>query len=107
VGHVIDAERVFAYRAFRFGRNDKTPLTGFEQDDYVRIGGFDSRSLSSLVSEFDHVRRATLDLLDGLDEEAWNRRGVASNFEISVRALAWVMAGHEIHHKKIIREKYL
>lgn len=107
VGHVIDGERVFAYRALRFARNDKTPLPGFEQDDYVRYGAFDNCRLSDLASELKSVRQATLFLFKHLDEDAWKRRGVANDDEVSVRALAYIIAGHELHHREILRTRYL
>jgi uncharacterized damage-inducible protein DinB len=107
IGHVIDSERIFAYRALRFGRGDSTPLSGFEQDDYVRGGGFSDRSLSDLAEEYEHVRRATISLLANLDDEAWSRRGSANDNEISVRALAFIIAGHERHHVEILRTRYL
>ena len=107
IGHVIDGERVFAYRALRFARGDATPLAGFEQDDYVRGGAFDKRSLSDLADEYEHVRRATISLFSNLDEEAWSRRGLANNNESSVRALAFIIAGHERHHAEILRTRYL
>lgn len=107
IGHLIDAERIFGYRALRFARNDQTPLSGFEQDDYVVEGGFGERSLSDLASEYEHVRRANICLLRGLRSEAWDRRGTASDNQISVRALAYIIAGHELHHMQIIRTKYL
>jgi hypothetical protein len=107
VGHVIDAERIFAYRALRVGRNDKTPLPGFEENDYVIFGNFENRTVTDLANEFAHVRTATLDLLGQFSEEAWLRTGIANAFDISVRALAWVIAGHELHHREILRTRYL
>jgi hypothetical protein len=107
LGHLIDAERVFSYRALRFARNDGTPLASFEQDDYVRAGGFDDRPLGDLIEEFVCVRRATVWLFRPLSAEAWMRRGVASGNPVSVRALAYVIAGHELHHRRVLREKYL
>jgi uncharacterized damage-inducible protein DinB len=107
LGHIIDSERIFSYRALRFARNDQTPLPGYEQDDYVREGHFDNRQWSDLVDEFEMVRRATLGLLRSLDEEAWLRRGTANESEVTVRALCFIMAGHETHHMGIIRERYL
>ncbi len=107
IGHVIDGERIFGHRAFRFARNDQAPLPGFEQDDYVRAANFDNRQLSDLADEFEHVRRANLFVLRSLDNEAWLRRGTASEAEVSVRALAYIMAGHETHHLRILRERYL
>jgi uncharacterized damage-inducible protein DinB len=106
LGHVCDSERVFAYRALRFSRGDSTPLAGFEQDDYVRNGPFANRSLEDLIEEFIAVRRATLSLLRNLDEVAWMRRGVANKNEVTVRALAYIIAGHELHHRRILQEKY-
>jgi hypothetical protein len=107
IGHVIDAERIFAYRALRFARNDKTPLPGFEQDDYMPYANFAERELSSLLHEFEHVRRASLDLFRHLDAEGWQRRGIASGGEFTVRAMAYITAGHEIHHRTILKAKYL
>ena len=107
IGHVIDSERIFAYRALRFGRGDATPLSGFEQDDYVRGADFDKRTLSDLADEYEQVRRATISLFANLDESAWNRRGAANNNEVSVRGLAFIVAGHERHHVEILRTRYL
>jgi hypothetical protein len=107
VGHVIDAERIFAYRALRFARNDRTELPGFEQDDYIQHAGFDARSLDDIAQEFEFVRRGNLLMLGHLDGSAWQRRGVASGGEVSVRALAYIMAGHERHHMDILRTRYL
>jgi hypothetical protein len=106
VGHLIDTERVFSYRALRIARNDKTPLAGFEQDDYVKYGPFAQLSLSTLLEEFTLVRKATVALFRALDETAWTRRGVASNNEVTVRALAYMIAGHELHHRRIFQERY-
>jgi hypothetical protein len=106
LGHVCDTERVFAYRALRFARADATPVAGFEQDDYVRNGPFAQRPLADLVEDFIAVRRATLSLLRNLDEAAWPRRGIANKNEVSVRALAYIIAGHELHHRRILEEKY-
>jgi uncharacterized damage-inducible protein DinB len=106
LGHVCDTERVFAYRALRISRADATPLEGFEQDDYVRNGPFANRQLSDVVEDFIAVRRATLSLLRNLDEAAWMRRGIANKNEVTVRALAYIIAGHELHHRSILEEKY-
>jgi hypothetical protein len=106
LGHVCDAERIFAYRALRIARADAKPLEGFEQDDYVRNGPFAQRPLADLVEDFIAVRRATLSLLRDLDEAAWLRRGIANKNEVSVRALAYIIAGHELHHRRILEEKY-
>lgn len=107
IGHIIDSERVFAYRALRFARSDKTPLPGFEQDDYVKNGDFDNRQLSDLAKEYEHVRSASIYLLGQLSEDAWSRTGTANDVEVSVRAIAWILGGHEMHHKEVLRTKYL
>jgi uncharacterized damage-inducible protein DinB len=107
VGHLIDSERIFAYRALRFARNDRTPLSGFEQDDYIRHASLDACTLAALAAEFESVRRATLFLFRHLDAEAWTRRGVANESEMSVRAIAYIIAGHELHHMGILRDRYL
>ena len=106
LGHVADCERIFAYRALRIARNDNTPIEGFEQDDYVRNAPFARLKIADLVTEFTYVRNATLTLLRNLDGEAWLRRGTANKNEVSVRALAWITAGHEIHHRRILEERY-
>ena len=106
LGHVCDTERVFAYRALRIARADATPLEGFEQDDYVRNGPFAQRPLADQGEDFIAVRRAALALLRNLDEAAWLRRGTANKNEVSVRALAYIIAGHELHHRRILEEKY-
>jgi hypothetical protein len=107
IGHLADSERIFAYRALRIARADQTPLSGFEQDDYVKYGGFMERTLADLAEEFAEVRGATIALLGGLDEAAWQRSGVANKNAITVRALAYIIAGHELHHRRILEEKYL
>jgi hypothetical protein len=106
LGHVNDAERIFSYRALRIARGDTTPLSGFEQDDYVRGGGFANRSLADLAEEFAHVRAASVALFRSLGKDAWTLRGVASNHEVSVRAMAFIVAGHELHHRRILEERY-
>ncbi len=107
VGHVIDGERVFAYRALRFARNDATPLPGFEQDDYIPAGNFGARTLRDLADELEAVRQSTLHLFRHLDDAALLRGGVASGNPVTVRALAYIIAGHEAHHRAILREHYL
>jgi hypothetical protein len=106
LGHVCDTERIFAYRALRIARGDQTPIEGFEQDDYVRNGLFARAPLDEIIEDYIAVRRATLTLLRNLDEAAWTRRGVANKNEVSVRALAYIIAGHELHHRRILEEKY-
>jgi hypothetical protein len=107
LGHVIDSERVFAYRALRFGRGDTTPLPGYEQDDFVRGADFNKRSLSDLAEEFEYVRRSTMSLLASLEPSSWDRRGPANDNEVSVRGLAFIMAGHERHHVEVLKSRYL
>ena len=107
VGHIIDSERLFASRALRFARNDPQPLPGFEQDDYVRNSTFEAYPLSELAAELEAVRQSTVLLFKHMDEEAWTRRGIANNAEVSVRALAYIVAGHELHHREILQTRYL
>jgi hypothetical protein len=106
LGHIIDAERVFAYRALRIARGDQTPLAGFEQDDYVRGARFGDRKLADIADEYLDVRQASLSLFSSLDENAWLRRGIASNNPVTVRAIAFIIAGHELHHRNILNERY-
>jgi uncharacterized damage-inducible protein DinB len=106
IGHLSDCERIFAYRALRIARGDVTPLSGFEQDDYVRSGSFSDRTLADLSDEFSAVRAASLALFRSLGDAAWMRRGVANKNEVSVRALAYIIAGHELHHRGLLEERY-
>ena len=107
VGHMIDSERIFTSRALRFARNDPAPMPSFDQNDYVRNATFDSYPLADLASELEAVRHATIFLFRHMDEQAWSRRGVANNAEVSVRALAYIVAGHELHHREILSARYL
>jgi uncharacterized damage-inducible protein DinB len=107
VGHVSDAERVFSYRALRFARGDQTPLPGWDETAYAPEGKFDARPLPDLAAELDAVRQGTIALFRGLDAGTLTRRGSANNNEVSVRALAYIVAGHERHHVGILRERYL
>lgn len=106
IGHVNDSERVFAYRALCIARGDQGSLPGFEQDDYVREGDFKNRTLAGLGDEFTHIRNSTIALFRSLSREAWQRRGIANKNEITVRALAFIIAGHELHHRLILDERY-
>lgn len=105
--HVIDAERVFTYRALRFARKDNTALPGFEQDDYIRPSKAYGRSLDSLLKEYKAVREATIALYETMDEEVLCTTGVASDTPMSTRAAGFITAGHDRSHIKIIRERYL
>lgn len=106
LGHINDTERIFAYRALRIARGDPTPIEGFEQDDYVRSAPFARCRLAGFLDEFTHVRRASLALFRPLEEGAWLRRGVANKTEVSVRALAYIIAGHLRHHAALFEERY-
>jgi len=106
VGHVSDAERIFMYRALRIARGDKTPMEGFDQDPYVVSGKFNERTLADLAEEYSQIRGATLALLNSLSADAWTLRGIANKNEVSVRALAYITAGHELHHRRILEERY-
>ena len=106
-GHVADTERIMGYRALRFARGDRTPVPGFEENDYVPLAGATSRAMDDLVRELEIVRAATIAMLSGFPADAWRRVGSANGSEISVRALAAVIAGHERHHVAVIRERYL
>lgn len=106
IGHLADGERVFAYRALRIARADTTELPGFEENDYVPAGRFDRRTLADIAAEFATVRAATLALVRSFDEDALARRGSANNSPVSVRALVAIIAGHEAHHVKLLRERY-
>ncbi len=107
IGHLNDTERVFSYRLLRVSRNDQTPLAGFEQDDYVREAGFDNRSLNDLINEFEHLRRANIIAINNMPQSYADRRGTASGFPVSVRALIYMMVGHVDHHMASLHEKYL
>src|SRR5215475_8627392 len=107
IGHLIDTERIFAYRALRFARNDATPLPGFDENSFVDNAGFGSRTLADLAEEFEHTRKSNIYLFKSLDGDSSLRRGVANDNEISVRALAYNIAGHELHHVGILRSRYL
>ena len=106
LGHVTDAERVFGFRAFCFSRGDENALPSFEQDDYVARAGFDRCSLADLVQEFGQLREANLTALRRLDDAAWRRMGTASGKPVSVRALAYIMAGHVRHHLHVLSTRY-
>jgi len=107
LGHVIDAERVFSFRAFAMGRGDRQPIPGMEQDEYAKASNAGERSLAFLLDEFEAVRSATVALFRSFDDEAWARRGTASGFEFVVRAFPYIVLGHERHHHVIFRDRYL
>ena len=107
IGHVVDAERVFSYRAMCFARNDAGPLPGMEQDGFVEHGRFGKRTLADLAEELRLLRQSNILLFRSFDEEVSLRKGIASGFEFTVRALVYIIAGHERHHLGILNEKYL
>jgi hypothetical protein len=106
LGHLIDTERIFSYRALCFARKDGAKLPGFDQDIYVQEGYFNQRTLIDLLDEYQAVREATIMLLKNIDEEALNFFGEASDFKLSVKSIPFIIAGHELHHIKIIKERY-
>ncbi len=107
LGHVIDAERVFAVRCLHFARGAAAPLPSFDQDEFVKHGGFDRRPWAGLIHEFETLRRANLALFRSLDDESGRRRGIASDVSFSARSLPWIIAGHEIHHVEVLKDRYL
>jgi hypothetical protein len=107
LGHINDTERIMTYRVLRIARGDQTPIEGFEQDDYVAGGKFGRRTLDDVLQEFMTIRNATIQLIRHLDPEAAERRGTANQKPISARAVIYVIAGHELHHRRILQEKYL
>ena len=106
MGHIVDTERIMAYRALRLSRNENIPLPGFEQDIFVEYAPHDRMPLLEILEEYTHVRSATLCLLRSMDEAAWDRAGIVSNNHVTVRALAWIIAGHELAHLQVLRARY-
>lgn len=107
VAHVADAERVFSYRLLSFARGDQAPLPSFDENAWVPAQDAERQRFRRVVDDFKAVRAATVTLLRTLPRKAWVRRGVASNNAMSVRALAWAIAGHEVHHRRVLLERYL
>lgn len=105
--HMLDAERIFTYRALRFARNDKTPLSGFDENAYAAHLNAEGRSLAQIGDEMEHLRTATVDLFKSFTPEMLTRKGTANNNELSVGALGIIIAGHETHHGKVLKERYL
>ena len=106
VGHIADCERVFAYRALRIARGDATPLAGFDENAWMTAAPFGRRALADVLHELAAVRQSTLALFESLDAEALARTGVANDAKVSARALAYIIAGHELHHLAVLRERY-
>lgn len=106
-GHIIDTERIMSYRLLRIARGDQTPLAGFEENSYVDHAHYDQRSMSDLLEEYKSVRHASITLVNGLAEEAWDRRGIVNENPMTAGALAYVLTGHALHHLNIMKERYL
>ena len=107
IQHIIDTERIFAYRALRVARNDKTALPGFEENDYALTGNANARTLESLLAEYKAVRQATIALFNSFSDDMLKHIGTASNSPISARAIGFIIIGHEAHHCNVIKERYL
>jgi hypothetical protein len=107
LGHLLDTERIMAFRALCFARADENEIAGMEQDDYIRNADFDSCSWADLTDEFLHLRRSHISMFANFPAGAWKRRGIANGHEVSVRALGYIIAGHEVHHTNILIERYL
>lgn len=107
IAHIIDAERIFAYRALRFARNDRTELAGFEENEYTVASNANNRKIYKIAEEFANLRASTVDLFGSFSEAMLKREGMANGQLISVEALGYVIAGHETHHRKILNDRYL
>jgi uncharacterized damage-inducible protein DinB len=107
LSHLIDAERIFAYRILRISRGDKTPIEGFEQDGYIENSNANNRTLADLLEEFELQRRSNMNMIRNLSDDSIRRIGTANEKTISVRALVYIMAGHVQHHINILRDRYL
>lgn len=107
LGHIIDSERVFAYRALRFSRGDDKPLQGFDENLYIHNSNYDSTNFSRLIEEFSLIRQSTVALFTCLRDEQWLKKGNASGYYVTVRGLAYIIAGHTEHHLNVIKERYL
>lgn len=105
--HMLDTERILSYRALRFARNDKTPLHGFEENDYAPEANANNRSFASIADEMGRLRLTTIDLFTSFTEEMLKRKGLANNVEFSVLTLGYIISGHESHHRSILNERYL
>ena len=107
IGHIIETERVFAFRAFAISRGEQQPLPGMNQDEYMAGNNYARRSISNLANEYFGVRVSTIHLLSNMTKEMISKKGIASDAEVTVRALAYIIAGHELHHVNLIKERYL
>lgn len=106
LGHVADAERVFAYRALAFSRGDEQPIPGMEQDQWMDAARFDEQSIAEVVADLVAIRQSTVTLFRGFSPTQWRRRGLASDVEFQAGAIAWIIAGHELHHRAVLEKRY-
>jgi uncharacterized damage-inducible protein DinB len=106
LGHLIDDERIFAYRALCVARADPRPLPGFDENEYMAATTFESRTFASLLREYEIVRESTIAFFESLTPAEWLRRGLVNGYSASVRGLAFHIAGHELHHLRVVRERY-
>ncbi|MEH7179820.1 DinB family protein [Neobacillus vireti] len=107
LGHISDTERIMSYRLLRVGRGDQTPLAGFNESDYVQAAQTNNLPLKTILEDFKAVRNATITLIQNLPDEAWENKGNANETEITTRAIAYILAGHQMHHCKIVEDRYL
>lgn len=107
LAHIVDSERIFGYRVLAISRGDKNPLPGFSENDYVRNGKYENRSLKSLLTEYSHLSSANLELFQALDDEMLTQRGTASGKEVTTKAIMFITVGHEKHHFEVIKSRYL
>jgi uncharacterized damage-inducible protein DinB len=107
LGHIIDTERIMSYRLMRVARGDQTPLAGFNETDYVQAAQTNSLSMEAILEDFKATRNASITLIQNTPAEAWTNKGNANGMEITTRAIAYIIAGHEMHHRKIVEERYL
>ncbi|ETI70833.1 DinB family protein [Neobacillus vireti] len=107
LGHMSDTERIMSYRLLRIGRGDQTPLAGFNENDYIAGSQFDQLPIKIILEDFAATRNATITLIQNMPDEAWAKRGIANETDITSQAIAYIIAGHAIHHLKIIHERYL
>ncbi|WP_312471944.1 DinB family protein [Neobacillus sp.] len=107
LGHMADTERIMSYRLLRIGRGDQTPLAGFNENDYIAEAGLNNLSIKNILDDFASVRNATITLIQNMSEKAWAKVGFANNTEVTPRAIAYIIAGHAIHHLNILNERYL
>lgn len=107
LGHIMDAERIFAYRALCISRNDKNNLPGFDENDFIRNSNYSALLTKDILEEFAALRQSNLKMFKNFSEEMWTRKGMANKNQVTVRAIAYILAGHALHHLNVLRERYL